>query len=111
MKKISEENDMIPLTLASGSIRELYSCKDANQLECILVALACPVIRVKHHRSGSIFYKGGCINFLQDLNYLVTKLPRTHQNTPYFIIVKHGSEGEVIHKARVRHHIVLNLII
>ena len=55
---------MIPLTLASGTIQELHLCKDANQLECMLVALACPVIRVKRHRSGSIFYKGGCINFL-----------------------------------------------
>lgn len=77
----------------------------------MLVALACPVIRVKRHRSGSIFYKGGCINFLQDLNSLVTKLLRTHRNTPYFVIVKRGSEGKVIHEARVRRHIVLNLII
>ena len=111
MKKFSEQNDMIPLTLASGTIQQLHSCKNANQLECMLVALACPVIRVKRHRSGSIFYKGGCINFLQDLNSLVTKLPRSHRNTPYFVIVKRGSEGEVIHEARVRRHIVLSLII
>ena len=44
----------------------------------MLLVISCPLIRVKQHLSGSLFYDSGCINFLQDLNsfVFVSTLPR-----------------------------------
>ena len=44
----------------------------------MLLALSCPLIRVKRHLIGSLLYEDGCINFLQDLNsfLVVSTLPR-----------------------------------
>ena len=56
----------------------------------MLLGIACPLIQLKQHISGSLFYEGGCINFLQDFNsfLVVSTLPREAKNTPYFIIFK-----------------------
>ena len=52
-------------------VQLVRDCMDATTLELMLVALARPVIPVKRHRSGTIFYDGYCLNFLQDTNSFI----------------------------------------
>ena len=70
----------------------------------MLLALACPLIRLKQRLSGSLFYEDGCINFLQDFNsfLVVSTLPIEAKNTPYLIIVKQGTNLGNIIESRVR---------
>ena len=79
----------------------------------MLLALACPSIRVKRHLSGSLFYEGGCINFLQYLNsfLVVSTLPREAKNTPYFIIVKQGTNTCNILEARVHRGCIYEFLV
>jgi len=63
---------MIPLTFSSGIVAYLQDVVDATPLECMLVALACPVMRVVRHTSGVAIYDSHCINFLQNTSAFST---------------------------------------
>ena len=106
-KLFSKENDMIPLTLASGSIEELQECIDASPLERMLCARACTVMRVVRHQSGNLIYQGHSINFVQDFAgfFRTGGIPRMLNNVPYLVLVKHGCNDEII-EVRVRRRIV-----
>ena len=45
----SKENDMIPLTLVSGSNEELQECMDASPLERIFFAISFTVMHLVSH--------------------------------------------------------------
>ena len=79
----------------------------------MLLALACPLIRLKQRLSGSLFYEDGCINFLQDFNsfLVVSTLPIEAKNTPYLIIVKQGTNLGNIIEARVQIDHIYELIV
>ena len=109
--KFSDANDMIPLTLASGVVEQLRDIADASPLECMLVALACPVMRIVRHVGGSVRYQSHCANFIQNFNSLSTRIiPRIPTSTPFVVVVRRGTDGE-IREARVRRHVVRKLAI
>ena len=86
---------------------------DATVLECMLVSLACPVMRVARHiGSGSTVYQSHCVNFVQDIStfYTTNTIPRSARNTPYFYVKRTGSNGTVA-EARVRQNVVRILIL
>ena len=101
---------MTPLTLSSGEVPELADIADATPLECMLVALACPIMRVVRHRSGSLLYQNHCVNFLQgfDSFFGTIAIPRRASNTPFFVIIRRGANNEA-REVRVRRHVVLKL--
>ena len=49
--QFSPQNDMIPLTLSSGTVQELINFTDATPLEFMLVAISCPIMRIVCHTS------------------------------------------------------------
>ena len=107
--RYSAANDMIPLTLASGVVEELQDIADASPLECMLVALACPVMRIVRHVGGSIRYQNHCANFIQNFNSLSTRIiPRNPSSIPFFVVVRRGTDGE-IREAKVRRNVVRKL--
>ena len=59
---------MIPLTLDSGRVVELQDIMDAIPLDCMFVARACLVMRIKGHQSSTNNNKDHAVNFLQDFN-------------------------------------------
>ena len=61
----SKDNDMIPLTLVSGSIEELQEYMNVSRLDSMFCDRACKVMRVLCHRRGNLIYQGHTINFLQ----------------------------------------------
>ena len=74
----------------------------------MLLSIVSPLIQVKQHLIGSLFYEVGCINCLQNFNSIlvVSTVPREVKNTQYFIIVKWGTNTGNILKTRVsRGHI------
>jgi len=100
---------MIPLTLVSGTVEALRNITNATRLECMLVALACPVMRVVRHHSGGVRFQGHTANSLQGFNSFAThSIPRSAMLTPYFVVVQRGFDGEV-KEARVQHNVVLRL--
>ena len=67
-KRFSSANDMHPVTLISGEIEELQPYYDTTTLECMLVALACPIMRVVRHQSGNVIYHSHSIMKYNDSN-------------------------------------------
>ena len=106
-KHFSKDNDMIPLTLVSGSIEGLQECMDASTLERMLCARACKVMRVVRHRNGNFIYQGHAISFLQDFYGVFRSgcIPRAVNNTPYLVLVKQGCD-DVIVESRVSRYVV-----
>jgi len=101
---------MHPVTLMSGEIEVLRPFYDTTTLECMLVALACPIMRVVRHQNGNVIYHSYSINFLQNFHsfYGPCRIPRNANNTPYFVVAKRGTNGEII-EARVRRQYVFAL--
>jgi len=102
-KHFSSANDMHPVTLMSGKIEVLKPFYDITTLECMLVALACPIMRVVRHQNGNVIYHSHSINFLQDFYCFFSscRIPRNATSTPYLVVAKGGTNGEII-EARVR---------
>jgi len=109
MSKFGHANDMIPLTLVSRTVEALWDIADATPLECMLVALACPVMRVVCHHSRGLCFQGHTANFLQGFNSFAThSISRSTMSTPYFVVVQRGFDWEV-KEARVQCNVVLRL--
>ena len=55
------------------------------------------------HQNGNVIYHSHSINFLQDIQsfFESCRIPRNATNTPYFVVVKRGTNGDII-EARVR---------
>ena len=109
-KRFSKDNDIIPLTLVSGSTEELQECMYASHLESMLFARACNVMRVVRHINGNFIYQGRVINFLQGVFGFFRSgcIPQKINNTPYVVLLKQGY-SDVIFEERARHHVVKNL--
>jgi len=101
---------MHPVTLMSGEIEVLRPFYDETTLECMLVALASSIMRAVRHLSGIVIYHSHSINFLQDFHSFFGsyRIPRNATNTPYFVVAKRGTNGEII-DARVRRQYVFAL--
>ena len=79
----------------------------------MFLALACPLILVKRHLSGYIFYEGGCVNFIKYLDsfLVVSTLTREAKNTAYFIIIKRGTNTDNILDSRLRRGHIYEFIV
>ena len=58
---------------------------------------------MNHNQRGSLYYDVNCVNFLQVFNKFpdVSTLQRTHENTPYFVVVNREKYNETIYEAKV----------
>ena len=56
---------MILLTLSYGTVQELINFTDATQLEFMLVAISCLIMRIVRHTSGATIYSSHVVDVLQ----------------------------------------------
>ena len=72
--QFSPQNDMIPLTLSSGTVQELINFTDATPLEFMLVAISCLIMSIVSHTSGATIYSSHVVNFLQDFGVFLFRI-------------------------------------
>ena len=101
--QFSPKNDMVPWTPSSGTVQETINYTDATPLECMIIDIACTIILIFFHTSGSTICSIHAINFLRCFwrFFLFGSIPRQACSTPYFVIVKCGCNNEII-EANVR---------
>jgi len=94
VRKFSLENNMIPAP-CPPELRGL------TMLEEMLIARACPVMRVYYKRGGQLGYSGHVINIAQDVSKLTDKLPRVVSDIPVMYIRKLGQDDETFKDFKV----------
>ena len=72
--QFSPQNDMIPLTLSSVTVQELINFTDATQVEFMLVAISCPIMRIVCYTSGATIYSSHAVKFLQDFGVFLFRI-------------------------------------
>ena len=94
---------MIPLTLIYGTVQKLIDCTYATPLEYMMVALSCPIMCLVFHTCWYTIYSSHEINFLHYFGGVFGSgsIPRRTCSTPYFVLGKHGFNGDII-EAKVR---------
>lgn len=99
IKKFSDANDMNPL----HPPQELQCL---SLLEEMLIARACPIMRVYTKRGGQTGYTGYVINLQQDLTEFATTLPRSLEDIPLIYLRKANDAQNTYRDFRVnRNHI------
>ena len=87
VKKYSRENNMIP-----SAVPPELAC--LSVLEEMLVARACPIMRLYTKKSGHSGLSGHVINVPQNLKPLDTDLPRLVSDTPILYVRRTGKEND-----------------
>ena len=73
--QFSPQNDMIPQTLSSGTVRELINFTDATPLAFMLIAISCLIMRIFCRTIGATIYSSHVVNFLQDFGVFFVQDP------------------------------------
>ena len=85
-KRFSAENDMDP-----GPVPECL--KNLSQIEEMLIANACPIMCIYRKHGGQRGYKGHVINFPQNVQTFLDKLPRCTHELPILIVHRQAAEN------------------
>src|SRR6266496_1225193 len=85
IKKFSSRNNMDP-----GDVPE--ELKGLTETEEMLIARVFPVVSVYYLRGGQYGYRGNVINFPQDVQEFITRLPR-HPSSLDMLVVRRQSSG------------------
>ena len=75
----------------------------------MLIARACPIMRVYTKHGGQHGYQGHVLNLPQDLQRFVDQLPRSPSSLPVIIVRKPGADSTHI-DLTVRRHVVLRAL-
>jgi len=85
-KRFSSENDMDP-----GPVPECL--QNLSQIEEMLIARACPIMCIYRKHGGQRGYKGHVINFPQNIQSFLNKLPCNVSELPMIVVRRHGAEN------------------
>lgn len=85
-KRYSSENDMDP-----GVVPECL--QKLSQVEEMLIARTCPIMCIYCKHGGQRGYKGHVINFPQDIQGFLNKLPCSVNDLPILVVRRHGADN------------------
>ena len=86
VKSFSSANDMDPKSVPN-------QLKGLTQAEEMLIAKACPVMRVYRLKGGQRGYGGHIVNLAQNIGGFVNSLPRAARGLPIVVVGRQGEEG------------------
>ena len=105
ISRFSFENDMDPLfhpdKLAREELKILQNEHQLNEIEQMLISLHLPIMKVyrlKGRDNGNLCFSGNVINVTQNLDSLVSKLPRNISDLPIVIVRKHHVKDDTSEK-------------
>ena len=64
-----------------------------SQIEEMLIARTCPIMCIYRKHGGQRGYKGHVINFPQDIQGFLNKLPCSVSDFPVLVVRRHGAEN------------------
>ncbi|RNA27124.1 ATP-dependent DNA helicase PIF1, partial [Brachionus plicatilis] len=102
--KYSRENDMVP-TLDDLPEDIKFQFENLTMIEEMLISPIIPVMSIIRLSSGALASRGFCANFNQNLNELITELPRLPKYLPILILKKKNqlnqSKNFIVNRKRV----------